>query len=178
MGIDRQLPKNTSVAINYVFSRGVHNLRAVNLNAPINGVEPYPGQGFRYFYESTGFSRQNQLMVNYNTRFSRNIFMFGMYMYGHNRSDTDGSGSFPANTYDFSTEYGRSGFDIRHRFITGGSYTAKYGFSIAPFIIANTGGPFNITTGRDNNSDGQFNDRPPRHGQFGCWKRRHSLGSV
>ncbi len=160
VGIDRQLPKNTSFAINYVFSRGVHNLRNRNINAPVNGVYPYGSTGYLYYYESTGFSRQNQLMMNYNTRFSRSVFLFGAYMYGHARSDTDGAGSFPANTYDLSTEYGRSSFDIRHRFISGGSITAKYGLSISPFIIASTGGPFNITTGRDNNGDGQFNDRP------------------
>ena len=160
VGIDRQLPKNTSVAVNYIFSRGIHNLRAVNLNAPINGVEPLPGRGFQYYYESNGFSRQNQIMANFNTRFNRSVFMFGMYMFGHNRADTDSSGSFPANTYDLTQEYGRSGFDIRHRFISGGSLTAKYGFSLSPFIIASTGGPFNITTGSDNNGDGQFNDRP------------------
>jgi hypothetical protein len=160
VGFDRQLPRNTAFAVNYIFSRGLHNLRARNLNAPIDGVEPFPGQGFRYYYESTGFSRQNQIMANFNTRFSRSIFMFGMYMYGHNRADTDGSGSFPANTYDLSSEYGRSGFDIRHRFMTGGSITAKYGISLAPMIVASTGGPFNITTGRDTNGDGQFNDRP------------------
>ncbi len=32
--------------------------------------------------------------------------------------------------------------------------------SLNPIVIANTGRPFNITTGFDNNRDGIFNDRP------------------
>ncbi len=161
VGIDRQLPKNTSVAVNYIFSRGVHVLRARNVNAPLpNGVLPFGNVGNVFQYESTGFSRQNQLMANFNTRFSRSVFLFGMYMLGYNRGDTDGANSFPAYAYDVSTEYGRSGFDQRQRFIMGGSITTKYAISLSPFIIASTGGPFNITTGRDNNGDSQFNDRP------------------
>jgi len=161
VGIDRQLPKNTSVAVNYIFSRGVHNLRARNINAPLpNDTQPFGNIGNLYQFESNGFSRQNQLITNFNTRFSRRVFLFGVYILGYNRGDTDGAGSFPAFTYDVRNEYGRSGFDQRQRFIMGGSITAKYAISISPFIIASAGGPFNITTGRDNNGDAQFNDRP------------------
>ncbi|MBY0506367.1 MAG: carboxypeptidase regulatory-like domain-containing protein [Bryobacteraceae bacterium] len=161
VGIDRQLPKNTAVAINYVFSRGVHNLRARNINAPLpNGTQPFGNIGNLYQFESTGFSRQNQLIANFNTRFSPKVFLFGVYILGYNRGDTDGTGSFPAFTYDVRNEYGRSGFDQRQRVILGGSITAKYAISLSPFIIASAGGPFNITTGRDNNGDSLFTDRP------------------
>ena len=161
VGVDRQLPKNTAVAVNYIFSRGVHNLRARNINAPLpNGTQPFGNVGNVYQYESTGYSRQNQVIANFNTRFSPRIFLFGVYMLGYNRGDTDGSGSFPSYSYDVSNEYGRSGFDQRQRFIMGGSITTKYAISLSPFIIASSGGPFNITTGRDNNGDAQFNDRP------------------
>ncbi|MBS1825057.1 MAG: TonB-dependent receptor [Acidobacteria bacterium] len=161
VGVDRQLPRNTTIGFNYVFSRGVHQLRARNINTPFaDGTYPYGSVGNLYQYESTGFSRQNQLMTNFSTRFSSKVSLFGFYVYGHSKSDTDGVGSFPANTYDLTNEYGPSAFDIRHRFVLGGALNAKYGISFNPFVMASSGAPFNIITGRDNNGDTMFNDRP------------------
>jgi hypothetical protein len=160
IGIDRQLPKSTTVAVNYVFSRGVHTLRTRNINAPLNGVFPYGPVGNLFQFESTGFSRQNQLITNFNTRFSSKVSLFGVYLLGRSMSDADGTGAFPADNYDLRNEYSYSAFDVRHRFIMGGSMNAKWGISFNPFVIASTGAPFNITTGRDNNLDTQFNDRP------------------
>src|SRR5262249_9469716 len=34
------------------------------------------------------------------------------------------------------------------------------GFRLTPFVIARSGAPFNILTGRDNNRDNQYTDRP------------------
>lgn len=160
-GVDRQLPRNTTIGVNYVFSRGVHQLRARNINTPLaDGTLPYGSIGNLYQYESTGFSRQNQLMTNFSTRFSSKVSLFGFYVYGHAKSDTDGVGSFPANTYDLANEYGSSGFDIRHRVVMGGALNAKYGISLNPFLMLSSGAPFNIITGRDINGDTMFNDRP------------------
>ncbi len=80
------MPKNTSVAVNYVFSRGVHTLRTRNINAPVGGVFPYGPIGNLFQYESTGFSRQNQLITNFNTRFSRRVSLFGVYQGGDQRA--------------------------------------------------------------------------------------------
>jgi hypothetical protein len=57
-------------------------------------------------------------------------------------------------------DYGRAGFDIRHRVFFGGTVGLRYGFRISPFLIANSGIPFNVTTGQDLNGDSIFNDRP------------------
>jgi hypothetical protein len=160
IGIDRQLPRSTSVAVNYVASRGVHLLRARNINAPLNGVYPLGDAGNVFLYESTGFSRQNMLITNFSTRFAPRLSLFGFYMLGFAKSDTDGAGSFPANTYDLSNEYGWSRMDTRHRFLVGGAIQTKWGVSFNPFIIASTGTPFNIITGRDTNGDTLFLERP------------------
>jgi hypothetical protein len=42
----------------------------------------------------------------------------------------------------------------------GGNYLAPFGVSLSPFIVSNSGSPFNITLGEDLNGDNQFNDRP------------------
>jgi hypothetical protein len=163
IGIDRQLPKSTTLSVSFVQTRGLHTLRIRNLNAPTPGTGAQPlgsAAGNVYYYDSSGSFQQRQLMTNFNTRFRSNVMLFGFYSYGRANGDTDGAGSFPANTYDLSTEYGRSSFDVRHRFLMGGNLRGKWGVSLNPFLMYSTGGPFNITTGRDNNADSVFNDRP------------------
>jgi hypothetical protein len=64
------------------------------------------------------------------------------------------------NQYDLRPEYGRAGFDVRHRVFISGNIAAPFGFSLSPFFVANSGLPFNITSGRDSNGDSLFNDRP------------------
>ena len=160
-GVDRQLPWNTSLSTNFIWSRGVHELRTRNINAPLaDGSYPYGNIGNIYQFESTGFLDQKQLMVNIRSNFNKRVMLFGFYVYGHANSDTDGVGTFPANQYDMSSEYGRAAYDIHHRFLLGGNIRAPWGVSFFPFIMGNTGGPFNITNGRDNNRDTVFTDRP------------------
>jgi hypothetical protein len=99
-------------------------------------------------------------MLNMNARMGKRLNFFGNYTYGKAQSDTDGAGSFPADAYDLASEFGRAGFDSRHRAMVGGSATVPFGFSLSPFIIMHSGGPFNIVVGEDLNGDSIFNDRP------------------
>jgi hypothetical protein len=76
------------------------------------------------------------------------------------RGNTEGVGSFPANTYDLRSEYGRAAIDARHRFAVEGTFSAPWGLRVAPFLIVSSARPFNITIGRDLNGDTLFTDRP------------------
>lgn len=75
-------------------------------------------------------------------------------------SDTDGAGTFPANSFDLSGEYSRAVLNIRHRFVVGGSFTAPWGVRLNPFIVFRSGAPYNIITGEDTNGDTLFTERP------------------
>ncbi|HEY1403873.1 MAG TPA: hypothetical protein VGB05_07095, partial [Pyrinomonadaceae bacterium] len=159
--VERLLPGRVTVTASFVNTRTLHLLRTRNINAPLGGVRPLgEARGNVFQYESSGILNQNQLIVNANTRFNPNFSLFANYTFGKASSDTDGAGTFPADNYDLSTEYGRSALDIRHRFFLGGSISAPWGIRLNPLIFASTGAPFNITTGLDNNGDTQFNDRP------------------
>ncbi|HTM48962.1 MAG TPA: TonB-dependent receptor [Bryobacteraceae bacterium] len=168
IGVDRQLPKNITLSVNYTRTQGVHNLRSRDINAPLPGTFTGPGTGVRpfgpvgdiYLYESSGIFNQNQLLTNVSARFSRKVTLFGYLTIGDAKSDTEGASSFPANQYDLSSEYSRAGFNTRARVFMGGSVTAPLGLRFSPFISASSGRPFNITSGRDLNGDGLFNDRP------------------
>ncbi len=160
IGVERQLPWNSTMSVTFTNSRGLHLLRTRNVNAPVNGVFPNPSIGILDLYESSGILNQNQISSNFSTRFSRRLTLNVGYYFNHARSNSDGVNTLPANQYDLSSEYGRSSFDIRHRLSFIGSYEAKYGIRFSPFVMLNSGHPFNITAGRDVNGDQIFSDRP------------------
>ena len=166
---ERSLPGNNTISLTYSNARGVRVLRSRNINAPLPGTyDPSnPNSGIRpaaggnvYLYESSGFFRQNQLLANWNSRLSRRVTLLGYYVWGKAYSDSDGAGSFPSNSYNVAGEYGRAGFDVRHRMMLGGNINAPFGLILNPLVTASSGMPFNITAGSDLNGDSIFNDRP------------------
>jgi hypothetical protein len=162
ISIERSLPRNTTLSISYVNTRGLHQLRSRNLNAPASGTSIRPfGNAFNiYDYETSGSYRQHLLVTNVTLRPNRRINLNANYTLGKANGDTDGAGSFPADSYNLSTEFGRSSLDVRHRFTLTGSIESKWGIGFFPLIIASSGSPFNIITGSDSNADSLFLDRP------------------
>jgi hypothetical protein len=168
IGIEHRFGKNITVASTYINSRGLHQLYSDNINAFLPGTyDLTTGTGVRpngkneniYQFQSGGIYHQNQLITNFNVR-ERKLSLFGFYVLNFAKADTSGATYFPSNQFDPRADYGRSTFDVRQRFLVGGNYSAPLGISISPFLVLNTGTPFNITVGQDLNGDNQFNDRP------------------
>ncbi len=162
ISVERAMPRNTVLSISYLDTRGIHQIRSRNLNAPapVVGTRPF-GNGFNvYDFETTGWYKQHLLIFNLQSRLNQKINFNANYTFGKADGDTDGAGSFPSNSYNLLNEFGRSSFDVRHRFTLQGSFEAKWGIGFFPLIIAQSGAPFNITTGLDTNNDSLFLDRP------------------
>jgi uncharacterized membrane protein YgcG len=163
LSVERQLPYSTTLSVSYINARTLHVLRSRNINAPVpgTGLRPFGDIGNIYQYESSGRFNQNQLIVNFNNRLNPKFSLFGNYLLNYANGDTDGVNTFPADQYDLSGEYGRSAIDVRHRFTLGGAINAlPWKIRLNPFLIVNSGRPFNITTGRDSNGDTLFTERP------------------
>ncbi|MGH9949511.1 MAG: TonB-dependent receptor domain-containing protein, partial [Pyrinomonadaceae bacterium] len=158
--VERQLPFKTTFSATYTHTRVRRLLRSRNINAPFNGVPPIPDGGNIFQYEATGRFDQDLLTINMRTNFIENVSLFGNYSFGSAKSDTDGAGTFPANSYDLTGEFGRAAIDTRHRAVFGGSISIPFGVSLRPFVIYRSGSPFNITTGEDSNEDTIFTERP------------------
>lgn len=166
-GLEFQLPGKSVVSLTYRTTRGIHLLRSRNTTAPLLGaqsanLEPARpiGNVNTFAYESAGVLNQHQFLAKIESHFRPDFSIFAQYTYGQAFDNTNGPGSFPANQYDLSTEYGRAAFDVRHRFFFSGTAKAPLGLEVSPFIIVRSGLPFNITTGRDANGDSLFTDRP------------------
>jgi len=170
ISVEHQLPHNTKVAMSYINARTLHLLRTQASNAPLpgtfapgaadSGLRPLADNDNIFEYDSSGRFNQNQFIINVTKTLKRNSSLTAFYVLAKANSDTDGVGTFPANSYDLSNEYGRSALDIRHRFVLIGNFHAPWGLSISPMIIAASGAPFNITIGRDLNGDTLFTERP------------------
>ncbi len=156
IGIDRQLPKNTSVSVNYLNSRGTHILRSgVDINTPLpgtyfgpgTGVYPYgAAAGYYNQFESDGVYKQNQLITNVNSRINSRISIFGYYSYGHVNTNVNGT---PSNPYNLNQDWGRAGYDVHHRVNINGSIMSFYGVRLSPNITFNSAPPWNLFEGVD-----------------------------
>ncbi len=164
--LERQVTRIANLTVTYLNSRGVHQFLSLNVNAPPPGTPfssgplPEPNAGPIFQYVSDGLFRQNQLIANFNIRAGAKLSLFGYYSLNYANSDTSGAGSFPSDQYDIGLDYGRASFDIRHRVFTGGTIGLPRGFRLSPFMIFNSGSPYNVTVGLPLSNDSLFNDRP------------------
>jgi len=150
--VERQVTKSATLTGTYLHSHGVHQLFSSVLSLP-----PAP----QYQFESGGVFNQNQFIVNFNVRAGTKLTIFSFYMFSHANSDTGGANNFAADpTKGIAADYGRAAFDVHHRLFLGGTWALPHGFRVSPFMVFNSGAPFNITTGNDLNGDSIFNDRP------------------
>jgi len=167
IGVERQLPWNTTFAVTYTNTRALHMLQTVPINAPMPGTYPAgePSLGVRPYgaaagnlfeYESGGLMKQNIFMANFNTRFNKNVSLFGNYSLNY-ASDLPGS---PSNPYNFLQDWGRSTLDTRHRFQLVGSVMAPLAVQFSPFLTLNSGRPYDVTLGTDLYGDTLRNARP------------------
>ncbi len=162
VSVERQLFSHTRLNVNFVNSRGTHELRTVDINAPVpvpgqlppgaggpTGPRPYGNIGDIYNFESDGTFKQTQVIVGVNSQIGKRITLFSRYSYNNAHSDTDGLGTLPANPYNFAADWGRSSLNIEQSLFLGGSINARWGIRFSPFLVAHSGIPYNVTTGTD-----------------------------
>lgn len=189
IGIERQLPAHTTLAVTYVDSHGGRQFLTNDVNAPLPGTyDPQvPGSGTYplgipdpvFLVESSGIYNQHELVTNVNSKLGDAVSLFASYLYNHAMSNTDyssppqnsdfnpaiaiqglGLGSFPANPWDLGGEYGPASTDIHHQVNVGGTIEMKGGFRVSPLLVSDSGAPFNITVGQDLYGTTLFNGRP------------------
>ncbi|MBV9481115.1 MAG: TonB-dependent receptor [Acidobacteria bacterium] len=169
LSIERQLARNTTIAVTYSNTHGLRQLRTENRNAPLPGTfnPSVPGSGIFplgfaapvFQMLSAGLYNQNQVVINANSRLSSAFSFFGTYTFNRALSNTDGLTTLPANPYNFLGEYGPAATDVRNSLSVGASYE-RWRLRIAPMLTVRSGPPFDITTGSDLYGDTLFNARP------------------
>ena len=159
VGVDHAITQAFRVTTTYTYRRGSRVLRGNNLNPLVDGTRPDPQ--FTNVIEVVGDAdaRLHQLGLNFSyiNLAWRNIFLHGNYTLSSSSSNTTGAFS-PPPSGDLSAEWGQ--LAPRHR--AGGmvSLAPIRNLTFSVNARAQSGMPYNITTGFDENGDGLFTDRP------------------
>lgn len=163
LGVERQLQKSLTLTTSYYFTRGVNLFRSRDANAPLPPIfGPRPDLNFSLVrqIESTGRLTGHSLEVGLRGNITRYFNGMVQYVFGHARNDTGGITTFPANSHDLTGEWGRADFDARHRFNLLGAIKAGKYFNLGAALALNSGAPYTIITGRDDNNDSLTLERP------------------
>jgi hypothetical protein len=140
---------------------------------------PNPRYGNIFRSISEGYQDYNGLILTATKRFSKGLSM--QFAYHGSRvegiafaNDFTGFGIFtsPSDPRTASFDKGPGDFDMRHRITFTGVWEPRFrnlqgtastilnGWNLSSRVIGQTGFAFNATTGRDENGDTIFNDRP------------------
>jgi hypothetical protein len=163
-GVDQQLSRKITANITYLYTQGVHQYLSNNVTAPAFNPATYTVTGaaptvFNYQFQSGGFYRQNQIIFNSSYQ-STHLTLNGSYTFNQAKSDTQGVNSFVSVSQNPGLDYGRPSFGVRHRVTFLESYTMPFGFLLVSLLTAQSGTPYNLTTGYDLTANNQFNARP------------------
>jgi len=172
VGIDRTITPKIRSSFSFSMGRNSHQLRGVNLNAPVNGVRPDPAFANVIEVMPDASTHNYDLVPDISFNFAGGIRNADQakwnpkrttvrFNYRHHRgyNNTDGAFSVsPSGSLD--DQWAPAGGDTRHRYRASVSSQAYRGLNTSLNWDANSGGPYTITTGTDDNGDSIFNDRP------------------
>ncbi len=174
LSLERQLTKTATLTATYLHTLGVHQVATIDANAylpepgtfppvynattgPTPGVRPNPAFGPIDETLPEAIYKQDQVILSMNARFTPRLSLTGYYNLNWAHSDT-GTAS---NSYDISQDYGRATFISRNQAFLMGNYTGPWGLTFNPFLIAQSGRPFDIATASDFTGDNFIGqDRP------------------
>src|SRR6185436_9932287 len=174
--LEETLPKNWRGSVSVDVTRGVGIIRTRNINAPFPGtplsddlqsrlnssnpaiqaaartevdrLKPFfPVVGNINMYESAGKSLSKNMTLSVFTPANLTVHKIGInalvrYTLGYANDDASAQ-----NQYDWRSEWARSGFDIRHRFLSTLNFRLPKATSFGFFLNASSGRPYSLTTG-------------------------------
>ncbi len=162
-GIERQLRKGSSIAVNYLGSRGVDLFRSRDVNAPpppLYAARPDPTLGQVRQIESTARQTVHSIQVLARGRLTKRFNGNVQYTLSSAHNDTSGINSLPADNYDLAGEYGRADFDQRHHLEALGQIDGGAWLRLGVAVSLLSGRPYSLRTGTDDFNTGQTNARP------------------
>ena len=156
LSLERQLTAGTSLTLNYMRSFGIHQQVIRNANQARGGTPQDNSGGYLYEFYPEAVFKQSQLIASVNSTLSRKLSLMAFYTWSSGNSNNNRSAS---NAYDLDQDYGRTFFIARNMLFMMGNYSAPWALHISPFVVAQSGRPYNVTLPTDplNNF---FNQRP------------------
>ena len=137
ISIQREVGAGRTIEVAYVGSKGTNLVRGRDVNQAGPSPEPFnarPNQQFADIIaiESQASSRYDSLQLRFQQRSLNGLTVLSSYTFGKSRDDASGfftstgDPNFPQDSNDPAAEYGRSGFDVRHRFSLSFTYELPF----------------------------------------------------
>lgn len=179
IGVEHRFTRELRLQVSVFGQRTGDRLRSYNPNALVGGIRPDPAYNRITEILSTGRERSagmdSSLRVSSNGGRTSGMLR---YRYAQAWNDSDGALSLPANSRDLDAEWGPASWDVRHRLSAFLRTELPYGVRANVSADVQSGAPYTIRTGFDDNGDTIFNDRPVgvgRNTERGTWQRTVNL---
>ena len=186
--IQRQIGKGFSVSGGYVGTLSHHLAFSPDINYPFwtstatssnyNSRRPYGNGNLSTInlMQSNGTASYHALQLTAKKTMGKHLSMTAFYSFSKSLSSAQMDGaSTNGGAEDFhnlALEHGRSDYDQRHNLVSAIIWDTSYytgtnavlrnllnGWTLSPIINLGSGLPFTVTSGKDNNYDGNSNDR-------------------
>lgn len=167
--VERNLRRGWRISSSFSQTIGWFDLRTRNINAPIVSAEnpntltaPRPLNTPHNILqlESSGHTRGQVFFIGVFQPTNKYFTLSSGYLNFNFKTNAETPFFQPQSSYNESGEWARPFWQSRHQVFVTSIINFPRKIRFAVFLNAASGRPFNITTGRDNNGDGNFNDRP------------------
>lgn len=126
--------------------------------------------------ESSGATRENSFELRINAYY-KGVNLYANYQLAKQTADFSDALSLPSDSYNLRLDQGASNLDQRHKLNLSFNFDL-WKIKIFPAFRLESGFPYTITTGRDDNLDTVFNDRPfgiGRNTERGEWLKQFDV---
>jgi hypothetical protein len=175
LGIEHDFPHHWHAQANFYSGESWDQTRTRNINAPelasSNSNAPnlaaalaaprplLPNENI-FQYQSTGHLSGKVLFLGLDQHSYKRFAFFLGYLNFNFTTDTPANAGFTQSAYSNRGEATAPDWEARQRLFFFGNYNLPEKVTLSAQMDAQSGAPYNVTTGTDNNGDGVFNDRP------------------
>ena len=165
IGGTRALPHGWNLSADYYFGRIWNDDRTKNINSPLNGVPTGPRPGVQnlnvYQVQNSGQGKVNVEFAGVEQHSLKHVQLFMGGVHIDLVDDTDDSTfSTPQSSFSDVGEYARRSNQPSWQLFGNATFHLPGKVDLSTDFNAGGNAHYNITTGFDNNGDGDFNDRP------------------
>jgi Carboxypeptidase regulatory-like domain len=173
LGIEHDFPHHWHVQANFYSGESWDQLRSRNINAPmitdatpptlagaLAAPRPITPNENIFDFQSTGHLSGKVVFLGLDQHSYKRFAFFLGYLKFDFTTDAPNNAGFAQSAYSNQGEAGPPDWEARQRLFFFGNYNLPKKVTLSAQMDAQSGAPYNITTGTDNNGDGVFNDRP------------------
>ncbi|MFZ0662213.1 MAG: carboxypeptidase regulatory-like domain-containing protein [Acidobacteriaceae bacterium] len=173
-GVEHDFPHHWHAQANLYYAEAWNDFRSRNINAPMveSGMapadpraalmapRPFAANENIFRYEATGHLSGEVMFLGLDQHSYKRFAFFLGYLFFNLTNDTPENAGFVQSAYNNQGETARPDWEARQRLFFFGHLNLPEKAELSAEMDAQSGSPYSVTTGTDNNGDGVFNDRP------------------